>query len=520
MTDLLSSIPKISRVRRAALNWKELPLTKKFWTIFGVIGLGFAILIYAALSGARATSASIQNLKTTNRLLQMGGDLKAELANLRTTQRGVIMYTSAHLPGKVQDNVTGFRASTAKVRELKSNMRSLLNDPGAIQDVDAIDQAVTQYDSAFTTIIDQCKNNDTTAALATAADVGAAGNEFQARAADLMNFSMRQASDAAEQADKTQSRLSTTAWVVAFLALAIMAVSVFVVHRISIALRLIAEQMGDGAAQVTSAAAQISSSSQILAQGSSEQAASLEETSASSEEMNSMARKNTDCARSMATLVAKSEEAFATADRQLESMIVSMDEINQSSDKISKIIKVIDEIAFQTNILALNAAVEAARAGEAGMGFAVVADEVRNLAQRAGVAAKDTSALIEESIAKAGAGKSKTDEVATTIRAIKADQGKIRELVSEVRIGSEEQSRGFEQVTKAITQMEQVTQTTAANAEESAAAAEELNAQSEALKHIVERLQLMIDNRTRRGLPLQNERASRSPDPAYRPRLA
>lgn len=251
-------------------------------------------------------------------------------------------------------------------------------------------------------------------------------------------------------------------------------------------------ELTEGAEQIASAATQVSSSSQALAQGSSEQAASIEETSASSEEINSMARKNMDNSRSTAGLVGQSQEMFANTNRQLEEMIVSMDEINESSGKISKIIKVIDEIAFQTNILALNAAVEAARAGEAGMGFAVVADEVRSLAQRSAQAAKDTATLIEESIAKSNGGKVKVDQVATAIRGITEDSSKIKTLVDEVSLGSEEQSRGLEQIARAITQMEQVTQTTAANAEESAAAAEELNAQSEALRDVVARLNAMV----------------------------
>lgn len=251
-------------------------------------------------------------------------------------------------------------------------------------------------------------------------------------------------------------------------------------------------ELTEGAEQISSAASQVSSSSQSLAQGSSEQAASIEETSASSEEINSMARKNTDNSRSMASLMGRSQEMFTRTNRQLEEMVISMDEINESSGKISKIIKVIDEIAFQTNILALNAAVEAARAGEAGMGFAVVADEVRNLAQRSAQAAKDTALLIEESISKSNAGKEKVDQVATAIRDITSDSAKIKTLVDEVSLGSEEQSRGLDQIARAITQMEQVTQTAAANAEESAAAAEELNAQSEALRDVVGRLNSMV----------------------------
>jgi len=257
-------------------------------------------------------------------------------------------------------------------------------------------------------------------------------------------------------------------------------------------LRCMAVDLTQGAEQVASAAGQVSSSSQSLAQGSSEQAASLEETSASSEEINSMACKNTENSRSAADLVTQSQRKFANTNQSLDQMVVSMDEINSQSGKISKIIKVIDEIAFQTNILALNAAVEAARAGEAGMGFAVVADEVRNLAQRCAQAAKDTSALIEESIAKSNDGKTKVDQVAAAIRAITGEVASVKTLVDEVNLGSQEQARGTDQIGKAITLMEQVTQKTAANAEESAAAADELTAQSESLKEVVERLTAMV----------------------------
>jgi methyl-accepting chemotaxis protein/methyl-accepting chemotaxis protein-1 (serine sensor receptor) len=173
-------------------------------------------------------------------------------------------------------------------------------------------------------------------------------------------------------------------------------------------------------------------------------------------------------------------------------MVVAMSDIKTSSDKVGKIIRVIDEIAFQTNILALNAAVEAARAGEAGMGFAVVADEVRNLAQRCAQAARDTAGLIEESICKSNEGKMKVDQVAAAIQAITQESAKVKALVDEVSVGSQEQTRGIEQVSKALMQIEQVTQQSAANAEESAAAAEELTAQASTLMEVVDQLSAMV----------------------------
>jgi methyl-accepting chemotaxis protein/methyl-accepting chemotaxis protein-1 (serine sensor receptor) len=265
-----------------------------------------------------------------------------------------------------------------------------------------------------------------------------------------------------------------------------------IVRRVNLDLRGAVSELSEGAVRVADAASQVSSSSQSLAQGSSEQAASLEQTSASSEEINSMARKNSENSRGAAELVTKSQDKFAETNRSLDQMVVAMGEINTQSGKISKIIKVIDEIAFQTNILALNAAVEAARAGEAGMGFAVVADEVRNLAQRCAQAARDTALLIEESIAKSNDGQTMVDHVASSIRSITTESAKVKTLVDEVSLGSDEQARGIDQIGRAILQMEQVTQKTAASAEQSAAAAEQLTAQSDAVKQTVRRLTYMV----------------------------
>src|SRR5437016_2684509 len=187
----------------------------------------------------------------------------------------------------------------------------------------------------------------------------------------------------------------------------------------------------------------------------------------------------------------KSAEGAGEVNQSLDRMVAQMKEIDTSSNKIARIIKVIDEIAFQTNILALNAAVEAARAGEAGMGFAVVADEVRNLAQRCAQAAKDTTGLIEESIDKANDGKVKLDRVTVAVGSITETSNAVKTLVEQVKTGSEEQARGIAEVSKAISEMERVTQTTAANAEEGASASQELTAQSHSLEGIVRRLNAM-----------------------------
>jgi len=259
------------------------------------------------------------------------------------------------------------------------------------------------------------------------------------------------------------------------------------------------EALTTGMSQVSSAAGQVAGSAQSLSQGSTQQAASLEETSASMEEMASMTRRNAENSHEAATSMAETERLVGDANSALGEMVASMVAIKDSSDKVSKIIKTIDEIAFQTNILALNAAVEAARAGEAGMGFAVVADEVRSLAQRSAQAARDTAALIEESIARANQGHQRVTQVSGSIEAITASAGRVKGLVDAVSAASREQSQGIEQVTQAITQMEKVTQNTAATAEESAAASEQLSAQAESSMSVVSRLAGLVGSHENLG---------------------
>jgi methyl-accepting chemotaxis protein len=257
-------------------------------------------------------------------------------------------------------------------------------------------------------------------------------------------------------------------------------------------IRLAVAELTETAGRVKSASVQVSTSAQSLSHGATEQAASLEETSASMEEMASMTRKNAENAAQAATLVASVSRQVTDSNAALGQMVASMAAIKESSSKVAKIIKTIDEIAFQTNILALNAAVEAARAGEAGMGFAVVADEVRSLAQRSAQAAKDTAGLIEESIARSQEGAGNVSEVATAIGAITGSVARVKGIVDEVREASQQQTQGIDQVAQALAQMEKVTQTTAATAEQSAAASEELNTQAETSIAVIGQLETLV----------------------------
>ncbi len=244
----------------------------------------------------------------------------------------------------------------------------------------------------------------------------------------------------------------------------------------------IAENLSQGADQVASATVQISSSSQSLAQGTSEQASSLEETSSSMEEMASMTKQNSSNAEEAAKLVDMCSVSAEEGNKAVVEMNSSMEEINASNKKIAEITKVIDGIAFQTNLLALNAAVEAARAGEHGKGFAVVAEEVRNLAQRSATAAKDTTTLIEDSVAKADNGAKLAGKCRESLEGIVKNVNKVTTLTKEIANASVEQSEGIEQVSNAVQQMDVITQKNAANAEETASASEEMSAQAQNMK--------------------------------------
>jgi len=257
-------------------------------------------------------------------------------------------------------------------------------------------------------------------------------------------------------------------------------------------LRDIATNLDQGATQTASAAGQVSAASQSLSSGASEQAASVEETSASLEEISSMIRSTADNAEKAKALAGEAHAVAQAGSGTMVEMTKAMAAIDSSSAEVAKIVKNIDEIAFQTNILALNAAVEAARAGEAGAGFAVVADEVRSLAQRSAAAAKETANKIEAAIASSRNGSLSCAKVGESLTQIATKVSSTDALVAEIATAAREQAQGIEQINTAITQMDQVTQSNSASAEESASAAEELDAQASSLKDMVGQLRLLL----------------------------
>jgi methyl-accepting chemotaxis protein len=357
-------------------------------------------------------------------------------------------------------------------------------------------------------------------------DIPARVTQLNNAVTNLAGFCDKRANDCISRTAGSFSSINLTAVGFGTGSIIFCAIVVFMVTlnsgRIRRELAHLVGQLSEGSNRVHDSGSSVASASQSLAEGSSEQAASLEETSASLEEMASMTQRNAENAQKANDLARGARNAADKGATDMQAMATAMDAIKASSDDIAKIIKTIDEIAFQTNILALNAAVEAARAGEAGMGFAVVADEVRSLAQRSAQAAKDTAAMIESAIAKTTQGVEINAKVGTALTDIVTKARQVDELVAEIAQASKEQSQGIVQINSAVTQMDKVTQHNAANAEESAAAAQELRAQSQVLRKAVTELQQLVGGQNQKDSQRASDKepTKASPVPVRKPSVA
>ncbi len=471
------------------------------WSIEKKLAVCFASIVLLLFGLGAYSEVTIGALGNSEDLAINGLAAKVTLAasmdkaveQMRSNARGLVLSAYAKAPQQAERARKALQSAVNEHRQALSTSRALIDSDNERRINDGLQANL----NASIPLFDQIEMLSKQGQAEEAEKVLETSYAPLAEEADRLTDQLRdeQSGDlkeagASAAASVKQSRLIT----IGFLALsALLALVVFfIVRKINARLKEIAGRLAGYSEQLAGAAAEVSSSSQSLAQGTSEQAASLEETSAAAQAVNAVARKNSANTGAAAELVNQTHGNVSTANQALGQMVTAMAEISGSSDRISKIIKVIDEIAFQTNILALNAAVEAARAGEAGMGFAVVADEVRNLAQRSAQAAKETSGLIEESITRSNEGKSRVGQVTGVIGALTDDANRLHTLIEELTSGSQDQTREIEQVTKAIAQMEQVTQQSAANAEQSAAAGEELSTQAQSMRSTATELSRMV----------------------------
>jgi len=446
-------------------RWK---IRTQFWTILAIawmVGTGAATFLLVRVGIISAT----YNETFTKGMEQQDGARVMQVTFKKQVQEWKDILLRGHDPAALEKYTQAFHQQEEKVRGLANQLQRAAADPDTqslLSDFARAHAHMSETYGRALSVFTAARGQNPYEADAMVKGQDRAPTDLidkivarqVARVHDLM----------AAERDAVLRERRLVVMVLATGLLAVAAVSIAVVRRLNTSLRRTVLELTEGSHQVAAAASEVSNWGQAMAQATSEQAASLEETSASGVQITAMADQDADKSQRSAQLMDQVDGRVTEANQTLDQMITSMKEINASSEKISRIIKVIDEIAFQTNILALNAAVEAARAGEAGLGFAVVADEVRNLAQRSAQAAKDTAGLIEESIAHANAGSQKLERVAAAIRGITESTGEVKALARELNVDNEEQAHAISQISKALSQMDAATQNVAANAEKSA----------------------------------------------------
>jgi methyl-accepting chemotaxis protein/methyl-accepting chemotaxis protein-1 (serine sensor receptor) len=469
-------------------------LTKKLLSGSGAMLALSVLMCVGALLEVRDLNGDIDHTaNVTARKQFLAGQINAAADAMASYERGSVL--SAMLGDKPHSDeyLSKFATVAATLQGGLSNLHRIAGSSETEALLQKMDRQVSETMQAHQDFSHGMANQQMDAALAVFGQkLQPQLEEIARQAGVLVN---QQNTDLAAVSAAAATKSARAGWVGAFMTVFVLAVGLgvfWLVRQASVSLQNLASRMSSNAEEVAGAASQVSSASQSLAQGASEQAASLEETSASTEEIASITRRNADNAQQVAGLMQQSEQKATDVNSTLDGMVDKMKEIDASSNKIARIIKVIDEIAFQTNILALNAAVEAARAGEAGLGFAVVADEVRNLAQRCAQAARDTAGLIEESIETSRDGNVRLDQMAGAVRDMTDSSVRVKSLVDEVNLGSQEQSRGMDQIARAVLQMQHVTQKNAAAAEQSASAGTELNSHADALRTLVHEMRDMV----------------------------
>jgi len=318
--------------------------------------------------------------------------------------------------------------------------------------------------------------------------------DYQKNLSELVNVSKNIAGEINAQNTKDATTATLTLVIVFLTALgALIVLGMMISNMITKPITFAIDKLNEGTDEVSSASSQVAAASQQLAEGTSEQAAAIQETSSTLEETSSMVHQNRENTQQAAVLAKQVLQFAVKSSSDMDNTMKAMEDLKNSSNEIGKIIRVIDDIAFQTNILSLNAAVEAARAGDAGKGFAVVAEEVRNLAQRSAQAAKDTAVIIESNISLSSGSVEGAKHIQEAFVEIDSQAKKVSELLDEISVATNEQAQGVEQINKAVSQMESVLSSNAQTAEEAAAASRTLEDQAVNVKSIVDSLIVLVE---------------------------
>ncbi len=475
------------------MKWKN-TIGAKLFSSFGAMLALVLILGVTTLKINLDLGSELDNaVRVTAKKQMLAGQILAASAGMTAVERGVASAEMLQQKDKSAEFLKQYGEAEKRVREELAAFAQMPCSEETRAQLAALDAESTALQKAQETFVGMLQKQQMDQALKAFDDTLL---PKLARMSELAKGLVdQQAEQLAVISRNAEAKEGGSRWVTAGLLALCVAVGiglVFVARGITARLRELTGQIADCARGVSDASGQISSASRALAEGASRQAGSLEETSASSQELSSMTLSNAKNSQEATRLMARTDTQVTEANRQLAEMVSSMQNIGAASEKIARIIKIIDEIAFQTNILALNAAVEAARAGEAGMGFAVVADEVRNLAGRCAQAAKDTSNLIAESIETTREGKAKLDHMAGAIVGITESTAEVKRLVDEVSVSSGEQARGIEHIAGSLSEIERITQQAAASAQQSAHASSSMTAQSAAMDAVTQQLVAMV----------------------------
>jgi methyl-accepting chemotaxis protein len=488
------------------------------WTVPVRLAAGFAAIL-AVLTGLGLVA--FVELRTAKMgFEEFGGDAdRSEIAgNLQASYMDMEVAAKDWMLHASDASIRHFEIARAEFAKDLKTLKDAIEEPVRLERIRKLERHVAEYTPVFGQMCALAAAGRMAEASALRSTLQTMGSTLEKEAAGLEHeFNVDQ--EIAEPIIHQQIVDAQTGIVCVMLGAVILGffLSWLISRSVTAPLRELAEGLSAGAEQTATASGQVASASQTLAEGASEQAASLEETSASLEEITSMVTRNAESAKSANSLTQLTSAAADEGVSTMSELQGAMGEIKGSSDEVAKIVKSIDEIAFQTNILALNAAVEAARAGESGAGFAVVADEVRSLAQRSAQAAKETATLIETAISKSQRGFQISEKVAADLHQIVSKIREVDRYVSEIASASHEQSEGIRQVATAVTQMDKVVQSNAASAEESASASEELNSQARTVEEAVGTLRELVGGGGRRtasakesAAPVQTRKANPS----------
>ena len=459
------------------------------YTVTAKIAGAVAIVVGIALISNGVAVSEIRSLGSrldavaghTTRSASIAERIRTAIYEMRFAQRGIslaILEAPQDLPKA--ENL--FRDSGARIEGMLDELGPLLDDPHDRALVEEMRGKIRKW-RALGPEMERLAAAGDTASLSRlrTGDVRKTADEIDAAAQQLIARNSEGLVRAEKEAAFTASAAYQVQLVFACVFLLAGGAALVWTRRTGRHIKDLAAHLRAGSRRVADTANQVKSVGASLAEGSQQQAASLEETSACTEQFHAMTRRNLENVSKAAVVMSEVDGQMKAGAAALTDMMASMRLIGESSDEISKIIRAIEEIAFQTNILALNAAVEAARAGQAGMGFAVVADEVRSLAVRSSKAAKDTAGMIDQSVQRARQGSVKLQNLGDLITGMVAGAAHVKGLVDEVRRASEEQASGMAQISKALVNMEQVTQRTSSVANDGAAAGQSMAEQSRGL---------------------------------------